>query len=202
CIDRAGVVGSDGVTHQGVFDLSYLLPVPNMTVACPTDGDELRAMLEFSLAFDAPLAIRYPKSYTVNRAHAPIVYGKWENIISNKSSRTYVLCAGGRALDIALSAAEGKKLNVVNARFVKPLDTEYLDGINKQGNVIITMEDNMRMGGFGMSVLQYLNSKGTACKFASIAHDDKFIDNRDIAASLHDSGLSRENLLKVIKSLE
>ncbi len=202
CIDRAGVVGADGVTHQGVFDLSYLLPVPNMTVACPTDGDELRAMLEFSLSFDAPLAIRYPKSYTQNRAHTPIVYGKWENITTDKNSRVYVLCVGGRMLDIALSAAEGCKLNVVNARFVKPLDTEYLDGINKRGNVVITVEDNMRAGGFGMSVLQYLNSKGMACKFASLAHDDKFIDNRDIASSLQDSGLSKENLLKVVKSLE
>lgn len=202
CIDRAGVVGSDGVTHQGVFDLSYLLPVPNMTVMCPTDGDELKAMLEFSLTFDAPLAIRYPKSYTVNRAHTPIVYGKWENITTDKNSHVYVLCAGGRALDIALSAVEDKKLNIVNARFVKPLDTEYLDGINKRGNVIITIEDNMRVGGFGMSVLQYLNSKGMSCKFASLAHDDKFIDNRDVASSLCDSGLSRENLLNVAKSLE
>ncbi|MDE5563387.1 MAG: 1-deoxy-D-xylulose-5-phosphate synthase [Clostridiales bacterium] len=202
CIDRAGVVGADGVTHQGVFDLSYLLPIPNMTVMCPTDGDELRAMLEFSLTFDAPLAVRYPKSYVVNRPHNPIVYGKWEDVATDKNSLTYVLCVGGRALDIALTAAGDKKLNVVNARFVKPFDTEYLDGINKRGNIIITMEDNVRAGGFGMSVLQYLNSKGMLCKFASIAHDDKFIDNRDISSSLFDSGLSRENLLNVIKSLE
>lgn len=202
CIDRAGVVGADGVTHQGVFDLSYLLPVPNMTVMCPTDGDELKAMLEFSLSFDAPLAIRYPKSYSVNRAHTQIVYGKWEEIASVKNSHIYVLCAGGRALDIALDADEGKKFNVINARFVKPLDTVYLDGINKRGNIIITMEDNVRAGGFGMSVLQYLNDHVMLCKFASIAHDDKFIDNRDIASSLQGSGLTRENLLNVVKSLE
>ncbi|MDE7406097.1 MAG: 1-deoxy-D-xylulose-5-phosphate synthase [Clostridiales bacterium] len=202
CIDRAGVVGSDGVTHQGVFDLSYLLPVPNMTVMCPADGDELKEMLKFSLTFNAPLAIRYPKSYTVNRAHAPIVYGKWENIAIDKSSHVYVLCAGGRALDIALAAVAEKKLNIVNARFVKPLDTEYLDGINKRGNIIVTIEDNMRAGGFGMSILQYLNNSGMLCKFASLAHDDKFIDNRDVCSSLNDSGLSRENLLNVVKSLE
>lgn len=202
CVDRAGVVGADGVTHQGVFDLSYLLVVPNMTVMCPTDGNELRAMLEFSLDFNAPLAIRYPKSYAVNRDHAPVVYGKWENIATDKSSHVYVLCAGGRVLDIALATAAEKKLNVVNARFVKPLDIEYLDGVNKRGNIIVAIEDNMRAGGFGMSVLQYLNCKGMLCKCAIIAHDDKFIDNRDVLSSLSESGLTRENLLNVIKSLE
>ncbi|MDE6293181.1 MAG: 1-deoxy-D-xylulose-5-phosphate synthase, partial [Clostridiales bacterium] len=157
CIDRAGVVGADGVTHQGVFDLSYLLPIPNMTVMCPTDGAELRAMLEFSLSFDAPLAIRYPKSYGEDRAHSDIVYGKWEDISAAPKSKIYVLCAGGRALDIALGAAKTKKINIINARFVKPLDTDYLDKINAQGNIVITIEDNVRAGGLGMSVLSYLN---------------------------------------------
>ncbi|MCH5155542.1 MAG: 1-deoxy-D-xylulose-5-phosphate synthase [Clostridiales bacterium] len=202
CIDRAGVVGADGVTHQGVFDLSYLLPIPNMTVMCPTDGDEFRKMLDFSLGFNAPLALRYPKSYSQNRPHTEIVYGKWEQISVDKKSKVYVLCAGGRALDIALFAAESKKINVINARFVKPLDTEYLDGINKKGNIVITVEDNMRSGGFGMSVLQYFNSRGMLCKCAALAHDDMFIDDRDISSSLKKSGITSENLLSVVKSLE
>lgn len=202
CIDRAGVVGADGVTHQGVFDLSYLLPIPNMTVMCPTDGAELKAMLEFSLTFDAPLAIRYPKSYGEIRAHSDIVYGKWEEIETAGKSKVYVLCAGGRALDIALDSAKDRKINVINARFVKPLDCDYLDKINAQGNIVITIEDNMRAGGFGMSVLSYLNSNNMRCKFGSLAHDDKFIDNRDIASSLSASGLTAENLISLIKSLE
>lgn len=202
CIDRAGVVGADGVTHQGVYDLSYLLPIPNMTVMCPTDGAELRSMLEYSLTFDTPLAIRYPKSYGVDRPHTKIEYGKWEQTVYEKNSRIYVLCAGGRALDIALDAANTESINVVNARFVKPFDTEYLDQINKKGNIVITMEDNVRVGGFGMSVLGYLNQNDMRCKCSIIAHDDKFIDDRDIASSLSRSGLSRENLLSLIKSLE
>lgn len=202
CVDRAGVVGADGVTHQGVFDLSYLLPIPNMTVMCPTDGAELKAMLEFSLTFAAPLAIRYPKSYGEDRSHTDIVYGKWEEVCNTAKSKVYVLCAGGRALDIALDAKKSEKINVVNARFVKPLDTEYLDKINAQGNIVITIEDNMRAGGFGMSVLGYLNSNKMRCKFDSIAHDNMFIDNRDISSSLSDSGLTAENLISLIKSLE
>lgn len=201
CIDRAGVVGSDGVTHQGVFDLSYLLPIPNMTVMCPTDGEELKAMLRFSLNYDAPLAIRYPKSYITDRQHSDIVYGKWEQIIDCKS-RVYVLCSGGRALDIALDAANDIDINVINARFAKPLDTEYLNKINEKGNIVITMEDNMRAGAFGMSVLQYLNSVDMHCKCYILAHDDIFIDNRDVSESLCQSGLSREKLCDLIKKLK
>ncbi|MCH5154855.1 MAG: 1-deoxy-D-xylulose-5-phosphate synthase [Clostridiales bacterium] len=202
CVDRAGVVGADGVTHQGVFDLSYLLPIPNMTVMCPTDGKEFRSMLEFSLLFDGPLAIRYPKSYENVREHKEIVYGKWEVMSAHKESKVFVLCEGGRALDIAFKSGEQKKLNIVNARFVKPLDTEYLDGINKKGNIVITVEDNIRLGGFGMSVLGYLNSRGMQCKCAILAHDDVFIDDRDISSSLAGSGITAENIINIAKSLE
>ena len=202
CIDRAGAVGADGVTHQGLFDLSYLLPMPNMTVMCPTDGNELRAALEFSLGFNAPLAIRYPKSYSLNRDHAPIEYGKWEVVRQSKKSKAYVLCAGGRALDVALEAAESIDINVINARFVKPIDTEYLNSINKRGNIIVTVEDNVLTGGFGSSVLQFICGKKERAAFSAIAHDDKFIDDRDVRSTLDGSGISKENLCKVIKSLE
>ncbi len=201
CIDRAGVVGADGVTHQGVFDLSYLLPLPGMTVMCPTDGNELKQMLEFSFGFNAPLAIRYPKAYAENREHAKIEYGKWERMVAEKSD-VYVLCAGGRALDVAISVSARKKINVINARFVKPLDGEFLLSINKTGNIVITVEDNVEFGGFGMSVLAFLNKNKLLCKSACIAHGDRFIDDRDISSSLETSGLTAENLLKVIKSLE
>ncbi len=203
CIDRAGVVGSDGVTHQGVFDLSYLLLMPNMTVMCPSDGNELKDMLEFSLSYNAPLAIRYPKSYSVNREHAKLEYGKWERVIERKSG-IYVLCAGGRALDVALRASELNKLNVnvINARFVKPLDREFLSKINKPGNTVITVEDNVVCGGFGMNVLMALNTLGKRAECRVIAHGDEFIDDRDIVSSLEKSGISVENLTEIVKSVE
>lgn len=202
CIDRAGVVGADGVTHQGVFDLSYLLPIPNMTVMCPTDGAEFKDMLEFSLLFDAPLAIRYPKSYGAVREHSPLEYGKWETVRHAEGSAIYVLCVGGRALDIAESAAKKLNINIVNARFAKPLDVDYLDKINKSGNVVVTMEDNVRSGGFGMSVLDRLNTVGLKCKCAVLAHADRFIDDRDIGSAFDGSGLTEENLINTVKSLE
>ncbi|MCM1367428.1 MAG: 1-deoxy-D-xylulose-5-phosphate synthase [Roseburia sp.] len=201
CIDRAGVVGADGATHQGIFDLSYLLLMPSMTVMCPTDGEELKSMLEFSLGFDAPLAIRYPKSYGKVRSHSPIEYGKWE-VVKASNSKTYVLCAGSRALDIAESASEKADINIVNCRFVKPLDLEFLRTVNKKGNHIVTVEDNIERGGFGQSVLAALNGLDMKAKCTVIAHGDAFIDERDVALSLEASGITQENLIKVVKNLE
>lgn len=204
CIDRAGVVGSDGMTHQGVFDLSYLLLMPNMTVMCPTDGGELRAALEFSLTFGAPLAIRYPKSYATEREHAHVEYGKWEVLRASETSRCYVLCAGGRALDVAFAASDKVDINIVNARFVKPLDEQFLRDINKRGNTVITVEDNTERGGFGSSVLAFLNAceGGKKAECTIVAHGDKFIDDRDVASSLATAGISEEKLIKTVKSLE
>ncbi|MBD5132303.1 MAG: 1-deoxy-D-xylulose-5-phosphate synthase [Clostridiales bacterium] len=203
CVDRAGVVGADGVTHQGVFDLSYLSSMPNMTVMCPTDGNELKSMLEFSLSYNAPLAIRYPKSYTIEREHEPIVYGKWEVVRKAQKSKIYVLCAGGRALDIACEASDefGLDIEIVNARFVKPLDIQYLQSVNKKGSAVITIEDNIAQGGFGMSVLSYLNEIGNNVKCVCLSHGDKFIDDRDVKSSLAGSGITKENLAGIVKNL-
>ena len=203
CVDRAGVVGADGVTHQGVFDLSYLLPLPNMTVMCPTDGDELKLMLDFSLGFDAPLAIRYPKSYKTERKHEQIRYGKWEFMRRSKSgSAVYLLCSGGRALDAAFDCVPDADINIINARFAKPLDVELLKELNKPSNTVITLEDNMRAGGFGMSVLEYLNGLGLEAHVKIIAHGDAFIEDMDVQSALCASGICKENLLDAIKSLE
>ena len=201
CIDRAGVVGADGVTHQGVFDLSYLSMLPGMTVMCPTDGDELKAMLEFSLGFDAPLAIRYPKSYVVTRKHSPIEYGKWETVREG-GSRVTVLCAGGRALDVAEKAAEKSDITIVNARFVKPLDEAFLRARAERGDAFITVEDNIARGGFGESVAVFLNKSGYGAKCVTLAHGDAFIDDRTVEGGLEKSGITEENLSRLIKSLE
>ncbi len=201
CVDRAGAVGSDGVTHQGMFDLSYLSLMPNMTVMCPSDGAEMRDMLEFSLGFTSPLAIRYPKSYTAEREHLPIEYGKWETLRVGQS-KTYYLCAGGRALDVAMAAASAIDATVVNCRFIKPLDAEFLDGVNKRGVKLITVEDNVGRGGFGESVLAYLNAKKSGARIKMIAHADEFCDDRDISSTLMNSGISVENLIDAAKNLE
>lgn len=191
-IDRAGVVGSDGVTHQGVFDLSYLSMIPELTVMSPKDGKEFSDMLEWSRAFDKPLAIRYHRDFTNKyNTSTPIEYGKWE-IMQKTNSRVYILCSGSRMLDIAMLT----NANVINARFIKPLDTDLLNEIDKRGNLIITMEDNIRHGGFGESVLSALNGRFADIKI--LAHGDEFINSLSVCDAFNTSGLTLENLECII----
>ena len=162
CIDRAGISGSDGETHQGVFDLSFLSFIPNLTLAVPKDINEFESMLEWSVNFNAPLAIRYPReSKKVFGVKAPIVLGKWEVLREGNSDFAIIAC-GERAITLAMNAADslntsGISVDVINARFIKPLDTQMLDGVKAKH--IITIEDNMLIGGLGSLIDGYF-SKG------------------------------------------
>ncbi len=197
-IDRAGAVGSDGITHQGIYDLSYLSIIPNMTILAPKDGNEFYKMLIWSQSFNAPLSIRYPKSYGLNSECAEIEYGKWETVVSHKSS-VYILCVGGRALKAAKALGHA---NIINARFVKPLDTEFLNSVNVDGNVIITVEDNAVCGGFGQAVNSYLTTCGMKAKIACIGYPDEFLDDFSIEHSLESAGITESGILSAIKKLK
>lgn len=195
-IDRAGAVGSDGVTHQGVFDLSYLNMIPNMTICTPKDGNELKEMLKWSLGYSAPLAIRYPKSYKCDRGEIlEIICGKWQILKNGKNK--FLLCAGSRAIDAAIDI-EDENVEIINARFVKPLDTEYLNRINKVGNIVVTIEDNVKKGGFGEAVLSYLNTVGKKAEIIILGHDDKYIENLDLDEVLQESGISQKYIEKLL----
>lgn len=194
-IDRAGVVGADGVTHQGIFDLSYLNLMPNMTVIAPKDGEELKEALEFSLGFNAPLAIRYPKSFARHYdTNAPVQYGAWE-VLKSADSDKYILAVGNRMIDIAM-AVEG--VNVINARFVKPLDFGMLDEMNRKSAKILTLEDNVLSGGFGSSVRCYITSKQDCASVDCLGYDG-FVDDMNIESSLESGGISVENIKKLLK---
>jgi len=185
-IDRAGTQGEDGITHQGLYDLSYLNHVENIAVCSPKDGKELEMMLEFSQNYSAPLAIRYPRNFKINyETHQKIEIGKWEIIREDEKSNVYVLAVGNRMLDIA---NEINSANIINARFVKPLDEEFLKQINKTENTIITMEDNIKAGGFGESVLSFLNDVGLMAKVEIKSFKNALIDNRDSMQSLIENG--------------
>lgn len=190
-IDRAGVCGADGVTHQGVFDLSYLSLLPNMTVLAPCDGEELSAMIEFSRTFDHPLAIRYPKSFTAVY-NVGAVDLNWVTV--RKGTGGTVLAVGNRMLEIALHT----RATVIHARCVKPLDTACLDELARSGQPIVTMEDNVRRGGFGESVLQYFGKMGYKNPVTVLAHDDRFIDETDVDSVFAESGLTVERLQAVL----
>ena len=178
-IDRAGIVGGDGPTHNGVFDLSYLSTIPNMTIMAPKDECELKSMLSKAVEYDQPVSIRYPKDYAVessSKEPGSIEIGKGEIV---RDGTDIAILAIGTMVYPALEAAEilEKKnisASVVNMRFVKPLDTELIEKMASQGKKIVTVEENTISGGFGVSVAKNVETQN----FASlhIGLPDEFIE--------------------------
>ncbi len=205
CIDRAGISGADGETHQGVFDLSYLSLIPNLAIAVPKDTEELAKMLEFSASYPHPLAIRYPRAGRVvfEGENSEIEIGKWE-YLHRGNEKVTVLATGERCLVIAMKILqnlqkEGMDFNVVNARFVKPLDNEFLNTL--QSEHVITLEDNVFLGGFGSMVCGALISSGKACKIKNFAYKDEFIPQGGVAELQGKYGVNCVEIQEYIKSI-
>ena len=205
CVDRAGISGADGETHQGVFDLSYLSLIPNLTIASPKDTEEYKKMLLFSESYMHPLAIRYPRAGVVlfGNDERPIEVGKWEYLHKAKTEKLTVLATGERSLLIAMKALKavqehGKDFNVVNARFVKPLDTELLDSI--QGE-IITIEDNVALGGFGSLVSGYMMQSTKNNRVKVFAYRDEFIRHGSIAELQSEYGVDYQEIYSYVLGL-
>ncbi len=169
CIDRAGLVGEDGVTHQGLFDLAYLRHIPNLTVMSPKDTTELVTMLNLAIVSAQPCAIRYPRGYgeqitqmqpqrsKIQRGEPPFKIGQAEVLLEGENG---VILALGKMVELALTVANNlNKIGVVNARFVKPLDEELILTLAKKTKRIITLEDHIITGGFGSAVLELLNAR-------------------------------------------
>ncbi len=197
CIDRAGISGADGETHQGVFDLSYLSLIPNLAIAVPKDTEELKKMLEFSATYPHPLAIRYPRSGKVvfSSANEDIKVGKWEYLYKNteNSAKATIIATGERSLIVAMKVRQnlekrGKIVDVVNARFVKPVDKEFLE--NLQSEYVVTIEDNVFLGGLGSLVNGELIAMEKACKIKNFAYRDEFIPQGKVAQLQCDYGVN------------
>ncbi len=178
-IDRAGIVGSDGETHQGVFDITYLRHIPNIRIMSPKDGNELSEMLKMALSLEGPTAIRYPrgKAKKFEFAHVPLELGKSEVLTEGEDG---VIISEGNMVSIALEVCEklkkaGRNFTLVNARFIKPLDEELLVGLSKKHKLIYTLEDNVVSGGFGSSILELLSRLRADVDVRIIGFDDSFI---------------------------
>ena len=178
-IDRAGIVGGDGVTHQGIFDIAFLRNLPNFAVMAPKDAEELGAMLEFALTLNQPVSIRYPKDRVPNTLPAgryrvqssKLQLGKAEVL---KEGKDFAIIALGSMVVPALEAIEllekeGLSGTLINARFVKPLDTSLLKGIVNRNKLIFTVEEGVLEGGFGSAVMEALGAPiiriGLPCEF-------------------------------------
>lgn len=185
-VDRAGLVGSDGETHQGIFDFSYLSCIPNMHVCAPKNKWELADMMRFAVGFDAPIAIRYPRGNAyegLEEYRQPIELGKAEWIFKEGE---IALLAIGSMVEEAVSVrevlkAEGHKVSLVNARFMKPLDEEMILETAKEHKLIVTMEENVASGGFGEAVLTVLHREKVECKVLQIALPDSYIEHGSVS---------------------
>ena len=180
CIDRAGIVGADGETHQGILDLSYLSMIPNMTVCSPKNGAELEDMLDFACQFDGPIALRYPRgaAYTGLEDHKePIVYGKSEVLFHGSKAAVFAVGSMVKQAEKAreILAQQGIDVTLVNARFVRPLDTDCLEEMARTHPLIITAEDNVLRGGFGEACADYLMKNGYRNDLLHIGVPDSFV---------------------------
>ena len=184
-VDRAGLVGSDGETHQGIFDLSYLGGIPNMTVMSPKNRWELADMLRFAVDYDGPVALRYPRGTAYDGCEefrAPIQYGRSEVIYEEES---IAIVSVGHMFEEALKTRRliketGYNCTLVNARFVKPVDEQMIEELAKNHSLIVTIEENILCGGFGERVTEYVSEHDLPVQVLNLALPDDYIEHGSV----------------------
>lgn len=200
-VDRAGLVGSDGETHQGVFDLSFLSTIPNMTVISPKNRWEMADMLRFAFDFGHPVAIRYPRGVAyegMKKFRAPIEYGKSEVLYEEED---IVVIFVGHMAELADRVRRGIKdtgysCSLVNARFVKPLDTSLLEELAKDHRLFVTIEENVLTGGFGEQVADYISRAGLDVRVRSIGISDEYVEHGNVEVLRKEVGLDKDVIVK------
>lgn len=198
-VDRAGLVGNDGETHQGAFDLSFLGMIPNMTILSPKNRWELADMVRYCVDFDGPVALRYPRGTAyegLQEFRAPIQYGKSEMIYEEKD---IALIFVGHMAELAESVRQelkerGLSCSLINARFVKPLDTEMIQQLCKGHKLIVTIEENVISGGFGSRVMEYVSNERLGIHVYNIGLPDSFIEQGNIDVLRKQIGFEKSQL--------
>ena len=184
-IDRAGLVGSDGETHQGIFDISYLSQIPNMTVLAPKNKWELSDMMKFAIDFDGPIAIRYPRGLAydgLKEYRSPIRFAKSETIF--KGTDVAILALGSMVKTAEtvcrILKEHGITATLINARFAKPFDGEVIKSLTAYHHTIVTMEENVKSAGFGEHVAEYLEDNGIDLKLINISIPDAYVEHGNV----------------------
>jgi len=206
CMDRAGLVGSDGAVHHGFMDIAYLRPLPGFVLMAPADAPELRAALSFALAGDAPAAIRYPRDAVgadLPGVCPPFRLGR-ARVVREGADGT-LLCYG-TTVEPALAAAEslgqdaGAEIGVVNARFAKPLDEATVDRLIRSGKPLVVCEDHARIGGFGSAVLELAAARGLRADHVRLVGlPDRFIEHAARQEQLAEAGLDAKGLAATMR---
>ena len=202
-IDRAGIVGSDGETHQGIFDISYLMTIPGLVLLAPKNKWELADMLRFAFDYDGPIAIRYPRGEAydgLKEYRAPVVLGKSEILYDETD---IALLAYGSMIPTALAVREELKdlhyqCSLINARFAKPLDEELLLSLSEDHKLLVTLEENVITGGFGQQVTQFLTDTGQSVRVLQIALPDQFVEQGSVGRLREETGLDVASIVKKI----
>ena len=198
-IDRGGIVGEDGPTHHGLFDYSYLRSIPNMTVMAPMDENELVRMMHTAVAYQGPIALRYPRGtgqgVYVDYSARPVDIGKAKVL---RQGNDLLIIGIGRCVNDALDAADvlaarGIESTVVNARFVKPLDADLILGLAAEIKNVVTVEEHVLAGGFGSAVLELISDNGlSGCCVKRIGIDDVFVEHGSQKELRKDYGIDAE----------
>ena len=202
-IDRAGVVGSDGETHQGIFDISYLSSIPNMTIMAPKNKWELSDMMKFAVGFNGPVSVRYPRGIAydgLEEYRAPVEYGKAEVIWSESK---IALVAFGSMVCTAEGVRDALKekgypCSLINARFAKPIDEETILSLTKDHEMIVTMEENVGSGGFGEKVRDLLDESGFTGKLINICIPDEYVEHGNVEILKKEIGIDKESIVERI----
>ena len=207
-IDRAGLVGSDGETHQGIFDLSYLSSIPNLVVMAPKNKFELSDMMKFAVEYEGPIAIRYPRgtAYSgLEEYREPVEIGKSEWIY--RESKVALLAVGGQVavaekVRDTLKAA-GVSCSLINARFVKPIDEDIINEVAKDHDLIVTMEENVASGAYGAKVLEYVCLQGLSVKVLPIALPDAYIEHGNVDLLRKEVGTDADSVAsKILEAMK
>ena len=197
CLDRAGLVGNDGKTHQGVFDLSYASHIPNLTILAPTTINEFEDMIDYAYSLNSPVLIRYPKNASSERQVPTIKECAWETV--KKGDRLTILAVGPKMLELATEyATQTEGVAAINARVVKPLCKEVLDSIETP---VITLEENSVIGGFASLVREYYASNNRLVKLIALGVKDKFVEHGSISSQLKQNGLTLQDIAQADSKL-
>ena len=206
CLDRAGLVGEDGATHHGAFDLAYLRTIPNMNILAPKDENELRQMIFAAFDKNCPVAIRYPRGaglgVEVETQPQKISWGKAEIVVENSSAEVAIF-AVGTTVKISSDAARILReknifVDVINARFVKPFDTELVKNFSRKVKLLVTCEEGILNGGFGSAVAEFLSDEKISTPLLRLGIKDKFIEQGTRAELLNMCDLTAEKIAQRI----
>ncbi len=206
-LDRAGIVGNDGETHQGIFDLSFLGSIPNLTIVAPKNAAELEKMLEFAVSFGKPIAMRFPRGTAylgMIEQQEPLVYGKSE--VLHEGSKVALLAVGSMVKHAEkvreLLQADHVDATVVNARFVKPIDEELIEELAQNHSLLVTMEENVEHGGYGQSVASFICDHNLDLRHINISVKDNFVEHGKVYELYQRLGLDPQSVYeKIIESL-